>query len=170
MVARQSLAQSVAGGRVAARTIGLGLFVLLPASRHTDPSALRDHLNEVAAIWIAVTVLTLALGWMLQWCHLFAPRGTAPVLVLLLAIVLTVIPHTVGTRYNLPAIMGLSPSAHFFRWMGAPMARDDVPLLPMALVFGSLAVFSVSFFLRALRRQTVEVRNKLVEMGVASPA
>jgi hypothetical protein len=109
-------------------------------------------------------LLLLSLGTLYQWFVFIAGRygKTAFVLFLLLA---DLVPHILGSYYQLPLLLALSPSANAVRWLqpGVPIGLNPLPLL---VLYGVALVVAWSSLRRRIDRLEEIVDHKLRQMGV----
>jgi hypothetical protein len=109
-----------------------------------------------------MALLLLSLGTFYQWCLAIGPRGGTGVF-WVVVILLAVPAHIAGDYYHLSILAGLAPSAHFAHWLGG---MGDLPLYPMAAVYGLLGAASWVAFRDRMARRTKIVDKKLELIGV----
>jgi hypothetical protein len=149
--------------------IGLLVFVLLvvlpeASANGWGTGALdRDVLVPAAAV---TTVLLLSLGMLYQWFVFIAGRFGKTAFVLLLMLV-DLVPHIVGSSYNLPWVLALSPSAHAVRWLEPSIGQPLAPLSLLAL-YGTALVAAWWSLRRRLDRLESAVDHKLRQMGAVA--
>jgi hypothetical protein len=143
-----------------------GLLVVLPDGVANGWGDVRDDLPIVILAPALTTVLLLSLGTTYQWMVFIAGRygKTAFMLFLLLA---DLVPHILGSYYEVPLVLALSPSAHAARWFG-PALGDPLSPLPLLAVYGALLLWTWIGLRRRLDRLEQAVDRKLKEMGVVA--
>jgi hypothetical protein len=139
----------------------LALLVVWPGTVRWGILSLDPAVPAMAA---TSALLLLVLGTFQQWFLLLGGRAGWGAF-LTLVVVLTVPVHLLGTYYESPEILALTPSAHFARWLG------DLPaphLAPLWIVYTLFLVAPWLAVQRRLRRMEKVVDHKLQGMGVLS--
>jgi hypothetical protein len=143
--------------------INLLLLVLLPGSGQFGWQAIaQERMTFFEILGLSVVVL-LTFGFLFQWIMSLGGRGNAALMGLLVVFPVA-LPHIFGSYYKYAWLEALSPSAHFFRWLGAPL--PPLPIASLLLLYGLLWGLMQILFHRRQNRLIEMVQVKLQQMGV----
>ncbi len=143
-----------------------GLLVLLPEWQANGPTPLEEERTVLVLAPSVTTVLLLSLGTLYQWFVFIAGRFGKTAFVLFLMLI-DLVPHIVGSYYDLPWLLTLSPSAQAVRWL-QPNVGEPLSPLPLLAVYGAALVVAWLSLRRRLNRLEEVVDRRIRQMRTAA--